>query len=764
MAAQEYATDTVVIQTDEPLEYIALLSKGSVRATLPTGELLLKMGDIIGITDLSHGKHCCTYTTLEPSTLIMYPCKTVKELSDIVYGNHDIALIFATSIIRQTCDICDAYVMSTFFSDKLYQYLQESYEDYKKLCLQYAQPAKTLEGIEAIKPFRLQERLESWISDYYEALKSLDSHTKAQMYQSNPALCMELLCRASSDVHHIYDISSAVNDYNAQLSSLLLNSQRLDLFSLLTELYVSASQNGTDSLALDATIGKLSIQLEGNPSIDSLYYHARLNECKEIISKAKVHRQADDALDEDDPSSVIKSTTISALSGSLYTILQYADCPEEITERFQQKIIAYKQLPDKNSDDDGTRKLRLEIAKLFYEIYDSVFQISIADKNIPPIIKMFLTFGYVDEVLCGIENAVYLYSIIDDYKGDASKGVYTFYEWLLAIYHGKKEPSRNEFDVDYTAYVHELKITGQIPPDVETRMLSDTSQKVMFELRNMFPIVNKVTFGRITTFCPILSEQNILKNLDSALVTVEKVTENLNLIRSTDHTVFYHESIYADENLNIGKQYVHTEIVPDIVLMPNVGIRGVMWQEIEGRNRQTPARMMVSAFCLSDLDLIFTRLTGEYRWEMCKRVQGARWNDVSDPSITSLYTDYLQFYRKNNDLSTQAKELVKVTLQKAKNNFREVFIQDYAVWITYESKGSPRLSKVVRNILFQFCPFSKDIRSSLSSNPLYTDIIKRYENRNHQDTERLHKLIMKLEASGADVPEAVQSELKYLAL
>jgi len=758
MTAKEYAADTVIIQTDEPLEYIALLSKGSIRATLPTGELLLKMGDVIGITDLHVGKHRCTYTTLEPSTLIMYPCKSVKDLSDIVYGNHDIALLFATSVIRQTCDICDTYLISTFFSDKLYQYLHESYEDYKKLCLQYSQPAQTLDGIESIKPFRLQERLEPWITEYYEALKSLDSHTKALVYQSNPALCVGLLCKAGYDVHHIYTISNAVNAYNANLSALLLNSQRLDLFSLLTDLYVSASDNGTDSLALDATISRLSIQLEGNPS------NARLNEYKEVISKAKVNRQATDALDEDDPSSVIKSTAISALSGSLYTILQYADCPEEISEPFQQKIIAYKQLIDKNADDDGTRKLRLEITKLFYEIYDSVFQLSITDKNIPPIIKMFLSFGYVDEVLCGIQNAVYLYSIINDYHGDEANGIYTLYEWLLAIYEGRKEPCRNEFDVDYTAYVHELKITGQIPSDVEQRMLSDTSQKVMYELRNMFPVVNKVTFGRVTTFCPILSEQNILKSMESILVTPEKIIKNLNAIRSTDHTAYYHESVFADDDLKIGKEYIHTEILPDFILMPNVGIRGVMWQEIEGRNRQTPSRMMLSAFCLGDLDLILTRLTGEFRWEMCKRVQGARWNDVSDPSITSLYTDYLQFYRKNNDLSTQAKEQVKVTLQKAKNNFREVFIRDYVIWMIYERKGSPRLSKVVRGILFQFCPFSKDVRNTLATNPLYTDLISRYDIKNLQAQERISKVVKKLNASGTEVPEVLQKELEYLAL
>lgn len=762
MISQEFSEDTVIIQTDEPLEYIALIKKGSIKASLPNGELLLKMGDVIGITDICFQKHSASYTTLEPTTLIMYPCKNPSDLSDIIYDNRDISLLFASSVIRQICDIIDSYVMSTFFSDKLYHYLLSSYEDYKNLCLQYAQPANTLGNLESIKPLSLEENIDEWSTNYYEALKTMDSQTKALLYQNNPAICLGLLCNACKDVHHIYEVSTVVYEYNSNLSSLLLNSQKLDLFALLTDLYVMASKSGADSFSLDATISRLTIQLEGNPAIDALYYKKRVNEYKEIISNARLERQASDVLEEDDPQSVIKSSAISALSGSINMILNYADCPEEIGNSFREKIIAWKQLPDKNADDDDTRKLRLKITKLFYEIYNSVFQQSVKDKNIPKIVKMFLNFGYVDEVLSGIQNATYLYSIVDDYHGDSKHGIYTFYEWLLAIFQGKREPSRNEFDVDYNAYIHEMKVTGQITPDVERRMLHDPAQKAMYELHNMFPTVNKITFGRISTFCPVLCEQNILKSLEGTMITPAKIKENFEAIRAIDFSAYYHESIYSNESCRITKEFLHTEILPTVILMPNTGIRAVMWQEIEGRNRKTPARMMLSAFCMADLDSLFIRLTGEFRWEMCKRVQGSRWNDVSDPSLTSYYCDYLQFYRKNNDLSSQAKEQLKLTLQKSKNNYREVFIRDYITWILHEGNGSPRLNKVCRGVLFQFCPFSKDIRQKLSTNPLYTDLISRHDIKRSQHTTHLSNVTKKLIANGYQIPTELELEQAYI--
>ena len=116
------------------------------------------------------------------------------------------------------------------------------------------------------------------------------------------------------------------------------------------------------------------------------------------------------------------------------------------------------------------------------------------------------------------------------------------------------------------------------------------------------------------------------------------------------------------------------EFLPDFILMPNMGTRAVMWQEIEGKLRNSPSRMAISIFHSEDIFATLIRLTGDFRWEMCKRIQGARWNDVSDHSLTSDYFDYVQFYRKNRDLSAEIKEKIKSSLQRAKNSFKQLFV------------------------------------------------------------------------------------------
>ena len=88
-------------------------------------------------------------------------------------------------------------------------------------------------------------------------------------------------------------------------------------------------------------------------------------------------------------------------------------------------------------------------------------------------------------------------------------------------------------------------------------------------------------------------------------------------------------------------------------------------------------------------------------------MQGTSWNNIQIKSLTSEYSDYIQFYRKNRDLSEDKKEKLKMQIQKCRNNTREVFVTDYINWIRHEAKGGITLNKTVREIMATYCPFTK---------------------------------------------------------
>lgn len=450
------------------------------------------------------------------------------------------------------------------------------------------------------------------------------------------------------------------------------------------------------------------------------------------------------------------------LSGSLDKILSYAECDSELETSFRNNIEKYKKTVNKNGTEDDIRVLRQHITREFNQIYAAAFMKSLKDEQIPTAVKMFFSFGYVDEELAGMKNAVYMYRLADQLPTSPEEGVYSFYEWLTAIYEGRKEPSRNEFDLDYTAYLHEEKRMGRISQEEESRLLQDNSSKVMYELQNVFPMVNKMSFGRISTFCPVFSEHNVMKDLDSTLVSRDRILEIINSIRSKDFGAYYRETLFTKPEQGVNKEFINVEVLPDFILTPNMGTRGVMWQEIEGKRRVTPARMLTSIFQMEDLALIMIRLTGEFRWEMCKRVQGARWNDISERSLTSEYFDYIQFYRKNQELSSDAKDKIKTDMGRAKNSFKEMFIMDYTAWMLYESNGSPRLNKVSRSILLTYCAFSVDIREKLKTNPMYREMIEKYDFHMAQKRHRMDNLCQKLTVLGKGVPEEIEKEKEFL--
>lgn len=756
MTPQSVSGGQMLYQNGEPLNNLQLIVNGTVRLYFPGGELLLEKGDVVGLLELDEDTHFLTYKTESDTTLIPYPYSRKDSIVSLLSSSEELANLLAISLFKQVCFLLDHYEMEKYACSNLYQSLLDSYNVYKDLCTRYEISPKALPDLETAAPLVLEDDIEDWVSGYYTTIRKTISGNVPDFLSKNPPILAGMMIKACRDVKNTFSICRLLADYQSDTAVLLLNENHLDFFDLYTSLLFRLGSKAQDSTAISAAISKLLIQLETEHSLDKDLLERRVSEYKNRLRTLEENGFAE----EDTPA--FSEQEAASLSNSLETILDYSRCELETASKFKDLIAEYKKLIDKNDTDENSRKLRAKITKLFYEIYKSAFFVSLEDKKVPDIIMMFFLFGYMDEELAGMDNAACLHSLLRNIPSDPEHGVYTIYDWLHAIYTGKKEPCRNEFDSDYTAYIHEMKVSGKITEAKERELLQDKKEKTAFEIDNMFALVNKMTFGRVSTFCPVFSEQNILKDLTSSLVTAEMVTKSFQKIREFDYSAYCREVIYTNPAIGIGKEMVQVEVLPDVIFMPNVGVRGVMWQEIEGKKRTTPARMMVSIFQMEDLETILVRLTGEFRWEMCRRIQGARWNDLSERSLTSEYCDYIQFYRKNRDLSPEAKDKLKSAMQKAKNSYKEMFVRDYVSWILYEGTGSPRLNKVARNILFTYCPFSKEVRKALSSNPQFREILERYDIKNVQKLHHLDNVEQKIKNNRGEIPEELIRQRAFL--
>ena len=198
-----------------------------------------------------------------------------------------------------------------------------------------------------------------------------------------------------------------------------------------------------------------------------------------------------------------------------------------------------------------------------------------------------------------------------------------------------------------------------------------------------------------------------------------------------------------------------------MILFPNVGNNIIMWQENVGSDRETPARFLSPILSVMNLDDSLLENVGRYRWEMCRKLQGVRWNDISEHSLTSEYYDYIQYYKKNRNISAPVKEKIKNAIARYKGNCREIFTIDYINWVKYESQGNFRVNKVVRNIFSKYIPFRSEIRYKLMENPLYRTSFSIFENISIKKETKFKNILKKYKDSGGELTTEMMDTLHF---
>lgn len=465
-----------------------------------------------------------------------------------------------------------------------------------------------------------------------------------------------------------------------------------------------------------------------------------------------------------------------ALQDSVATLLAYADLSETQADRLLTSLTAFRNLNDRFSADPDARAIRDGLIEPFRWLYEAVLRKSFTDDNPPRTATMLLRYGFVDEWLLAPTQSLTLYRMAGaplektpdktPTAPDAQvPSVWFLPDWLAQIHQKKAEPSRNTFDMDYQDTFRDLKRKGKLSDRDKTAYETDQSAKITFELDVHLQTNQKNCYGKAGIFCPVLHEGMMIRDPDLAEVTSERVKAAVSEILTIDPTAFHREVHFQDPRHVIEKERIHKAVAPDIILMPTFGSRGMMWQEISGRSRVTPGRLLLPAFTDEPLDALLVRLIGNFRWELCRTLMGTGWNDITQPSLTSEYADYIQFYKTNKDLSDEAKGRVKAQITKYRGSTRDMFTADYEIWIRNESRGNLRLNKVVRRILFKYCPFSREIRSHLEKHPAYADLIRSFEAHQAKEARSLESRYSTYRAkSGVLHPDLVENLRVFLEL
>ena len=746
--------NTTIFNEGQSVRLIGIIKSGSVIMKHKYFSLTLEAGEVMGLLHLHNGLSFTTDITLEDTTISAYRLENTFPDKSLLQSDSELQEAALNTLARQFKNMTQLFMQCREQLKSTYLLHNDLVQKYTVLCEKLHVTSKIPMSQPNAQITKLVNSCPYTVSYYKDLNLILDKYSDTFL-KEHPSYVYGLLLKASKDAKSLALYIEDLTNEIINLKNLFFNEDYNDYFRYFSEL-ISKTHPGSDDFE-DAKnlLTALYSGLTQLPFVDKEVLETRMDDQKKKLQ------------DSPRPSATPSKATVDnlsiqdILSNSMHKILSVADEDEEFISTFTKQILAYKEFKDRSASLQNIAQLRRQLTESYLRLYTNLALKFVTGKDKSDLVKLFLVFGYIDEDLAGKENAETLYKLLKADMTDESEQVYTFIDWLQAIYDGKKEPSRNEFDMDYTDFLRSERATGKITAAEEKLMLDNTVEKVKYELKNFFPQANKMTFGHISTYCPFFSDHNLIDSLGKGLLsTVKLLTEREN-IRQIDYQIFYKDVVYTNPSVGINAEFIHKEIYPDIILMPNYGARGIMWQEVEGKKRATPCRMVLPIFTPENIRMLFLRICGEYRWEMCKRTQGSHWNDPSSNSLTADYFDYLQFYRKNNDLTAETKEKVKVLLTKARNSIKEAFVLDYIVYVLYESGGSPRLNKVSRGILFNHCPFSAELRKKLVSNPIYLSNIQRHNSKYEQLSHRMNNLCQKITNAGKTPPDELLQEAAF---
>lgn len=679
------------------VEDLEIVVKGNIRISTDNSSIVAGIGGFLGLAEKPREYYIYTYTALDDVSVYSYPYEDISDIYRIVRTNPKICAALTAQCMHNASDMLEIAAHEFDSARNAFDELTEDFEAYPLTSVRANVRQENFPEMGNIIPPDEWAIMAEWEMEGVKALAANEDRMRKFCYGISPEVAMVFVMRAYHAMQAVSDEVRRISQYRTELNSR-------------TSRFVTAMRKA---------------------------------------------RELAEAAERGEGGAV-------SIHNALETILEYARADEKSTEKFRKAVQEFKETPGRYDSSDETRVLRRNVASEFYNIYNAAFQRSMEEPgDIPPEVEMFFMFGFVDEELAGEANTKALYEIMKTYRPDPRGKVLTIYEWLQKIYRKELEPSRNEFDEDYPTALRTLKLSGEINEKQMEAMYKDPGERLAFEIKNLLTLGNRMTFGRISMFVPVFDEQNVLRALDASYVTADRIHEFYEWIRSVDYSVFCRQGVFSNPEIGINQVFVDDDVTPYMILMPNMGSRASLWQEIEGKKRSTPGRLIVSIFHTETLNDVLTRLCGEFRWEMCKTEQGVHWNDVSDPSLTAMYCDYLQFFKKNHVLSTEMKEKLRTQLQKYNNNYKNVFISDYMCYIKYEANGSPRLNKVARDILFEYCTFSKEYREKLLDNPQYTELINRFNARTGNQSKPLQNLIRRLQNEEIPVPEELKRQLEF---
>ena len=281
-------------------------------------------------------------------------------------------------------------------------------------------------------------------------------------------------------------------------------------------------------------------------------------------------------------------------------------------------------------------------------------------------------------------------NVIAPYSNDQKKALSQMQEIIKNLQKSDREIESVFRQIKYLE--GEIKDLKQKAGEVIDELNTKTVREEFTTVRQMI----KMTAGRQGNHFPFLIKSYMPKNILD-VGNKETINNILTEVERIDPGIFIRR-YKKDEH----------RIVPHIIIVPSFGDYGICWEPFERTNRATSKGRLTIPMFPRDIKTSILYALGDLRWQIAKEKALHHW---MEEGLTGNYYDYIQ---KN----------------KIKGDLKEAFIQDYILWIKYESQGLQKLHKDVREIFWRYIPFPQNLKEMLKNRGYYyAELYKKDQNR-----------------------------------
>ncbi|MGI6669902.1 MAG: hypothetical protein ACOX4M_11335 [Acetivibrionales bacterium] len=280
--------------------------------------------------------------------------------------------------------------------------------------------------------------------EYFNHLLEIPADTKKSFFGADHYIARIHIAEASGCLEQILQKTRLVFSDLEKIIGLMYGDNDENIYMAFVN---TAKQMSASSLDFSPTVEAASYVIEKLKNISD-YINHEYRHSTGIDFEYLEHVHANfitllDSVPEEDAASISVEAEMvpdlpEELNNSAVKILEYSQIPEEKATRFMSNLTAFRNLKDRLATGESARNIRNAITELYFEIYTAVFKRAYLEKDNSRLVKMFLSYGYMDEKILDNRQTLAIYKLAGIEQPVSSSGIYHMPEWLEKIYHDGK--------------------------------------------------------------------------------------------------------------------------------------------------------------------------------------------------------------------------------------------------------------------------------------------------------------------------------------